>query len=303
MQGSRRRPTREKSIAKRVTIVTFNSLPAGCGAGSQVVEKTIATIEVLEAFEKSDGCPLCSLWAASERSLVERAEANEVTMDPDFRSKVVASSGFCNRHMHLLFEVSFSGHTENGLAYALYSNDVVAGLERSLRSIYADNHITHPPTSDGFLAKRPTSRDQAKQVSSKVSAALRGSASCPICEILVESEQRVIRTFLSMLADDEFAGLYSKSAGICFPHFASSLGLLTREKKESESVVPLLYRKQLMTLASVRNLLEGRIRKYSWEHRDEVISPEEADAQRAALGMIAGTEGLYCRDRKVTLPG
>jgi hypothetical protein len=68
----------------------------------ELVEKNLLTIAILEGIEKSDGCPLCYLWAKSEERLLENLLADEMVMDPNFREKVTSAKGFCNRHMHLL---------------------------------------------------------------------------------------------------------------------------------------------------------------------------------------------------------
>ncbi|MDG6926747.1 MAG: hypothetical protein JRN09_09375 [Nitrososphaerota archaeon] len=268
-----------------------------------MLEKTITTIPILGAFERANGCPLCLLWTESEESYLERVEANEVTMDPEFRKKVIAAAGFCNRHMHLLFEISFSGHTENGLGYALYAKDVLETLEGKIGELKPRARVEpRRGSSGGFLSKRTTPRRPMREAAFGAARALHGNRICPICEMLLDSDRRTLATFLNMLRDKAFASIYTESGGICLPHFASSLGLLAEDKERSDTVVVLLFEVQNERLSRLRTLLDSRIRKYAWDHHDEALSSDEADSQEDALRMIAGAEGLYCRESKVPLP-
>jgi len=90
-----------------------------------MVRKDIATIEILDAFERGRLCPLCQLWIKSEERLMPHLLTNEVNMDPDFRAKVIEAKGFCNRHMHLLYNTAYTPGSQDGLGYALYMQDVV----------------------------------------------------------------------------------------------------------------------------------------------------------------------------------
>jgi Family of unknown function (DUF6062) len=268
-----------------------------------LLEKSITTIPILGAFERAKGCPLCLLWTETEKSSLERVEANELTMNPDFRAKIIAAAGFCNRHMHVLFEASFSGHTENGLGYALYMKDVLDTLESKIGGLNSNSHAEgFRRSSSSLLAKRSTSRRKA-EVASRVANIIGGEVNCPICEMLGDSDRRTLTTFLKMLRERAFASLYARSKGICMPHFSSSLALLTKEGDRSDSVMTLLFHVQLEKLGSLRKLLDGRIRKYAWEHRDEALSAEEVASQLSALWMIAGAQGLYCLERKLSLSG
>jgi hypothetical protein len=267
-----------------------------------VVKKTITTVPILNAFERRDGCPLCFLWTNTESSYIEHVESNEMGMDPDFRVKILASAGFCNRHMHLLFEAAFSGHTENGLGYAMFMRDVVNQLEgRMTRMQSALRAAGHIMESAKFITRGTAWRRQVGRVIDELEDSIQGSSICPICDMLLDFDARTVSTFLEMLEDKDFADLFEASNGICLPHFVSSMELLPQKTAKSKAVGNLLFVVEIRLSRKIKDLLDGRIRKYAWDHRDEVLSPEEAGSQRAALLTIAGAEGLYCRPRKASL--
>jgi hypothetical protein len=265
-----------------------------------VPEKTITTIRILEAFERTKSCPLCLLWTETERLYLGRVLADEVAMNPEFRDRVIAAAGFCNRHMHLLFRISSSSHAGNGLGYALYVEDVLEALEAKICELKPRTRAVPRNVSSGGFLSRGVNRKTMKEAAFGAAKLLHGNTVCPICEMLYDSDRRTIATFLNMLRDKAFASTYARSRGICLPHFAKSLGLLAEEKERSDTVMILLFEAQCGRLSRLRTLLDSRIRKYAWNHRDEALSSDEADSQEAALWMIAGAEGLYCR--KVPLP-
>src|SRR5436309_5873314 len=100
-----------------------------------MVQVTPATIPLLEAFERDEDCVLCYLWLKDEFQSMEFVEDNEVSMDEAFRRDVVASSGFCNRHMHALHRTVFSGRIPDGLGYAMYAEETVQMFRERLQAI------------------------------------------------------------------------------------------------------------------------------------------------------------------------
>jgi hypothetical protein len=129
-----------------------------------------------------------------------------------------------------------------------------------------------------------------------------GEAMCPVCEELLESDKARIASLLQMLESKDFAEVYSKSRAMCMPHFVSAMQLVPRtSQKNVESVWSLLVKTELSSLEWVDHLLNERMKKYSWDFRNEGMSPDEANAQKIAMLAIAGVEGLYCRQRKTSL--
>jgi hypothetical protein len=258
-----------------------------------LVEKSILTIPILDALRKHEnGCPLCHLWKKDEAEFMEQVEANEASMDPSFRRRVVRSSGFCNRHTHELFRLAFSGKVLDGLGYAMYEDDVIGAFAESLKDIQSKLR------RDGEGKTRP-SKAAIDSVSSELERRVTGGDACPICEKLLDSDKTRVGVFLQMLGDEGFVAVLAGSGWLCLPHLASALDLARARPNDHGPTVDLLIRVELDCLRKVDGHLKERIRKYSWDARNETLSAEQVGAQETGMRLIAGVDGLYCRTRKV----
>jgi hypothetical protein len=263
-----------------------------------LTKKDLLRIPILEAFRQHRLCPLCLLWSKDETSYLQQVESNEMTADSRFRNEVVSSRGFCNRHMHMLFEVAFSGKAENGLGYARYVKDVIAELENTMQEIRSSLKAT-PARGRGLIPRGGRTRRDNEGISRALISAIRGVSICPVCSFLLESDARRMGTFLEMLSDDpEFAEQFGSSWGICVPHLSAVTQEPSGKWNASGEVANLLIDAELKNLRKVHRHLEERIRKYAWDFREEKITPEEGGSQTQALQLIAGCEGLYCKTRK-----
>jgi len=269
-----------------------------------MVEKTLSTIGILEAAKEVDVCPLCSLWSKYERKLLDYFLTNEASMDPDIRSKVVKAVGFCSRHMHLLYQEAFSSRwSEDGLGYAQYMRDICIKLLDALIKI--DNEANKSSkaktkTMRLFLKKREPLKP-LDSIKGKMLRLLSGELVCPICEMLLEADRRRAGTLIRMLDDPEFREQFIISNHVCLPHFVLLTHQLShRKKRDTLELISLpLIQMELAYIKKVTNQLSERIRKYSWEYRNETLG-EESEAQKRALELIVGYEGLYPKSKKDT---
>ncbi len=237
-----------------------------------------------------------------ESSYIEYVQTSEVTVNLEFREELVSATGFCNRHMYLLYRYAFSGRGENGLGYATYAKDVISKLEKKLDSVRTDLRVAIRRTRRKNIFARGKAWTAAIQASVvELEKTVRGSSICPLCDMLLGADQRTISTFLGMLEDQGFASLFAKSNGICLPHYVSAMESLLDSRSKSEAVAGQLMQVELENLRRIDHLLGERMRKYSWDFRDEKITEDESSSQEMALTVISGAEGLYSRSRKVGL--
>jgi hypothetical protein len=249
--------------------------------GERVVNITPATIPLLEAFERNEGCVLCYLWLNDEFQSMEFVEDNEVSMDEAFRRDVVASSGFCNRHMHVLHRVVFSGGIPDGLGYAMYAEDTVEMLHGSIQAIQTAFHESRKK-SWNVLSKERTPRAVIESAAEKLEEMLKGTRICEICRRMLLADARRTRTLLEMLGHQDFAGRFASSGRLCFPHFVTSMQMLPTRRVGRQAVAALLVETELRCLRGVDDLLS---------------QGGKASLEMAAM-MIAGVEGLYCVTKK-----
>src|ERR1022692_1224968 len=97
-----------------------------------MAQKTPAMIQLMEAFDRNEPCPLCYLWLKDEIESMRHVEDSEVSMDKEFRGEIASAAGFCNRHMHTLYRVVFSGQILDGLGYAQYAEDTVRSFREDI---------------------------------------------------------------------------------------------------------------------------------------------------------------------------
>ncbi len=246
-----------------------------------MVHVTPSTIPLLEAFERDEGCLLCYLWLKDEFQSMEFVEDNEVSMDEAFRRDVTAASGFCNRHMHVLHKVVFSGGIPDGLGYAMYADDTVEMFRESVQALQTALHGSRKK-SWNVLSKDRTPGAVIEASAEKLDLTLQGTRICEICRRMLLADARRTRTLVDMLGHADFAGRFATSGRLCFPHFVTSIQMVPTRRVNKTAVAALLLETELRCLKDVSRLLaEGGN-----------ASPEMAAA------IIAGVEGLYCVTKK-----
>jgi hypothetical protein len=249
----------------------------------------VATLsaEIWDAFRKGrQTCALCSLWLDEEAALTEK-----IRRAGDSTERVLAASGFCNRHTHAIHVAS---STQDG--------DDARGCLTCARLILKKFEENLVPLLTSVKGARGTRGEPLAAAIRQLEGTISGDAMCPVCVELLESDKARIAGLLQKLESKDFAEVYSKSRAMCMPHFVSAMQLVPASARKSlEGVWSLLMRTELSSLEWVDQLLNERMKKYSWDYRNESMSPDEADAQKIAMLAISGVEGLYCRPRKTSL--
>lgn len=219
-------------------------------------------------------------------------------MSSELKGRIVNASGFCNRHTYGIHKASMTPNADDVHGCSACARTVVKKFEENLNSLLAN--LEAP--SGRAQAGGGSERDPLASTIAQLERAISGDAVCPICEQLLESDKERVARLLQILEGKDLAEPYSKSDGLCMPHFVSAMQLLPKfPLKNPEGAWSLLVRTELARLESVDHLLNERMKKYSWDFRNEGISPEEANSQKTAMLVISGVEGLYCRPRKTSL--
>lgn len=260
---------------------------------------TTLTTEIADALtEERQRCALCSLWLREEASTTERVKGQATSEDAEMTERVLATSGFCNRHTHAIHRGSSTTTDADGArGRSACARIVLRKFEEGLAPLLTDLRGEKGRAESGRKVEEALT-STIRQLEKTIS----GSSMCPVCGSLLESDKERILSLLQMLESKEFAELYSRSDAMCMPHFVSAMRLLPASPlKDIEGVWSLLVRAELASLEKVDYLLNERMKKYSWDFRNEEITSEEANAQKTAMLAIAGVEGLYCRPRKISL--
>jgi len=267
-----------------------------------LIKKNLMTIAIIEGIERSEGCPLCYLWGKSEKRHMEYLLTDEVTMSPEFREKVKAAKGFCNHHMHLLYNTTHQGNTEDGSGYALYMRDVVERISKDLGSLPDCLGSLEDSANSDILARRRRRRNAFSLLGNTVEHAVQGQQPCPACESLWSLDQINLHTLIQMLDDKEFREEFKSSKGLCLPHFVSAIRMAGRSKlKNPAHVARTLIEVETKRLQLVEHYLSEFARKQSWDFRHEPWG-SEANANPMVLNLLVGVKGLYCRSYKAFSP-
>lgn len=244
--------------------------------------------EISEAMREGTGeCTLCSLWSRDEDSTVAAIAKDGARADSELREKIVASTGFCNRHTYVIQRAGSRGDESFGGSAS--AQLVLKKMEGDLTALLAD-------------VKGKAGREDVGSVIGKLERSLYGQSICPVCERLLKADRERLYSLLKMLEVKDFADRYERSDALCFPHFVSVIRLLSSSGlKSPEAVWSVLVRAELARMGSVDKVLNERMEKYSWDHQSEGMTKEQANAQNAGKLLIVGVEGLYCRPRKTSL--
>ncbi|MEM2110969.1 MAG: DUF6062 family protein [Candidatus Bathyarchaeia archaeon] len=261
-----------------------------------MVEKNISTIPILEGIKRSEGCPLCYLWLKNEERLMEYLLKNEVAMDAQFRKKILAAKGFCNRHMHLLYKTFNRGHTENGLGYATYMKEVIERIIEQFSSLSPGilNSLKDSANSNIFVSRRKR-KSTFSLFSDTLEKVVHGEVPCPACEYLWSSDERYLHTLIQMLDKKDFQQEFKTSKGLCLSHFMSAIKCVSRNTpKNPSAIAQTLVEVEMKRLKLTVDCLQEYIKKHRWEFKNDVFG-EEAAANQMVLSLIAGVEGLSFR--------
>jgi hypothetical protein len=249
------------------------------------MSKTTMTGELSEAFaEGNHGCALCSLWAKEEERMVAMIRKEGAPANSPLRERIIASTGFCNRHTHIVLKDDEFGGSASAQLVLKKVEDSLEGLLAEVRG------------AKGFGS------EQLSVMIGRLEKTLYGDTICPVCETLLKSDKERLTSLLQMLESKEMAERYGKSDAMCLPHLVSAMKLLTSvPMKDREHVWNILIKAETARLEAVDKILNDRMQKYSWDYRDQGLTAEEAGAQRAGNMMLSGVEGLYTRNRKTSL--
>ena len=236
--------------------------------------QTQGTYDLLDAF-KEDGCPICRLGLHSVAHYIESINYDSVG-DQGIRAQLRKSLGYCNLHAYQWLHAAFILGTAN-----IY-RDVVRVIRDDLQ---ARSHHAHA------LGDLVLSLFGDRGEDENAEYLIRPTASCPICEVLAETEQRLIKTLIHGLADAGFRDAYNASPGLCIPHVHLALPAATTQVAY-ETVKIHALRTEETLIAQLSEI----IRKHDYRYMHEP-SGEEKGAATRAVAHVAGAQGLTTQRR------
>ena len=143
------------------------------------MDKSFIYYELIEALNR----PGCSVCALIERHSLEHIEAvfYESVNDPETRSRLRSSFGFCKHHAEIAVRIG------SPLAFALIYEDVLNALDKAIARSARTGRVV-------------------------------SSVKCLLCEQELQQESRLIQALATSLEEEEMQCAYKISAGLCAHH-------------------------------------------------------------------------------------
>ena len=245
------------------------------------MKEKIYTIPVNEAFDETDGCPLCTMVKKLEAGRVKYM-LGPAMMEPDIRIKT-NREGFCKRHYEMLFE------QENKLSLALILQTHLEELNEKIKA-QAERLDSTAPAKKSLFKKSNTELTGNAVLLSR--AASNVAESCVICDYIENTFYRYIDTMFYMWSGDvHFKEKFQNTDHFCLEHF----GLLAKcapkylNDKDAAAFLKTLCEIEQTHLDSLKSDIDRFILKFDYRNKD--MPWENAkDAPKRTLQTLSGAE-------------
>ncbi|HSL51551.1 MAG TPA: DUF6062 family protein [Candidatus Deferrimicrobiaceae bacterium] len=242
--------------------------------GHPLRDKFIGFFRLVDACERP-GCPVCRCLELDARQYLEGL-LHEAVTDPDTRTRLYGSWGFCNWHGWLLRETPVPAFG----ASIIYEDLLRLALERLEQT--SPRRVLGPRGPFGWLCRLFGRRRAPERVEW-----YRQRAVCPGCRQTADSEERYLRAALQFVDDDQFASAYGRSQGFCVPHVIRALEL-GAGGHQAETLIA----RTLPKLVELRRDLTGFVSKHDHRRR-QPFSEAEGTAYLRAFETLVGAPGVF----------
>lgn len=242
----------------------------------------LTTIDLKVAF-REQGCPVCRLRYAREDRCIYNTLYEHVN-DPDTRSQLVRSLGFCPSHAWQMQQME-QANWHDGMGTAIIYEDITARARAGLRS-YLNRPALEEIDPHRRKSRRRTRRGSGSEEGRARTEGLpRGLAPrerCRVCASGDEAESWLVETLVRACDQEEFRGWYRSSEGLCLPHLRQALAHAAY--KAHADIERLLAETAVDRLDRLAYNLKEYVRKESYENRSE---PKLETEQRAWIDGVA----------------
>jgi hypothetical protein len=230
------------------------------------MEKHQTYFNLFDAF-KEKGCPFCFLIQKVIHNAMDSLLYEQVN-DPGVRKDINKSLGFCNLHAWQLQKFG------DGLGLSIiYKNLIEIIISKMKKGGNRNNCIKL--VSQEFVNNRNI------EYQHKI------KASCPMCRLQRETEERYLSTFLEDFHEPELYMVFKDSFGLCLPHLLKAFKMCNDAKIFKE-----IINVELEKLDYLSQELEEFRRKHDYRFSHEGFGKEKDSWIRAIEKMI-GKEGIY----------
>ncbi len=227
----------------------------------------IFTIPLNEAFDRMEGCPLCSLRDRLEEQTLESA-LGAAMMEPSVRIEM-NKEGFCHPHLSAMYR------KKNKLALGLI-------LESHLDELGA---LLETPVSGGkkgLFSKKPEGEGAAETLTGQIN-------SCYVCRRIKSTERRYASNAAWLWeSDPAFREKLRKQPCFCLSHTALLLRAGKQELKEKDyqSLYAALTNVTKTALAALRQDVTAFTVSFDHRNADKPLSEAERTSLERAVTML-----------------
>jgi len=217
------------------------------------------------------GCALCRLVRRQEEAWIWHT-LYEFTGDPEVRSRLDASYGFCHEHAHLLRRVLTGHRLLGGSGVARIYETVVLRYREQLAAL----------AGPGGRLKQWLGSEHQQLEKLKPEG-------CPLCLASHHAARGAVFFLLEALQKEGrlWRPRLKSSEGLCNPHFL--LALEDRQAREDPELRQFLIQDQLERLAKLQDRLHQLQRKQRYDVH-ESISEEEACSWQEVIWRFTGMQ-------------
>jgi len=239
------------------------------------MKEKIYTIPVNEAFEESDGCPLCYLRKKLEKEAVDYA-LGAAMMEPDYRI-VSNEKGYCNRHFSMMLP------KKEKLSLALVLETHMDEVQKKLDSLKNELDEIKLEKKSLFKKKNTASASHMADMISQI------ASSCVICDKLSSTMERFISVLFYLWGKDEkFKDKLINSKGFCLHHLSDitegAFKYLGKEK--AENFLEIIYEKENNELKTLRDEVHKFTLKFDYRNAGQKWG-SEIDAPKRCIEKLS----------------
>ena len=243
----------------------------------RVGEKFIGFFRLMDACERP-GCPVCRCLELDARQYLDALLYEQVN-DPDTRTRLYASWGFCSWHAWMLRETPTPAFGSS----IIYEDLLRLAAQRLGR---ASLRRGRGPRRRFAWLRRLFTRPRPPALVELY----RRRALCPGCRETADGETRYLRAALEFVDDPEFDRAYERSQGLCVPHAIRALEVGVGTPRCEQ-----LIARTLTKWAELRKDLGGFIAKHDYRNR-RPFTEAEGTAYLRAFETLVGAPGVFGND-------
>ena len=223
--------------------------------------------ELVDA-QRLAGCSVCRLVHHTTDRYLDSL-LYESVLDPELREKLKRSHGFCSEHVEML---------RNKPGRSLGTALIYETLLRRVVEVMEEGRLEAGSLRDRIRGAGSHGRGLGGRLSPDLP--------CPACLIKERATQDNLELLIAFMDDEKLYEAYIEGEGLCLPHLAWAVGLVS-----DEVILQRLLQPQIARYRLLLDDLAEYIRKSDHRFKHEKLGPE-GDVWLRVMNAVTGGAGL-----------